>query len=404
MARLNRRDFLAGGRTRSRMVFSSESRKAPADVLVTVFMRGGMDGLHTVPPYGDDDYARRRPSLAIPAPGKPGGCVDLDGRFGLHADLSPLSELYRDGALAVVHACGSPDTTLSHFEAMQTMERGVSDGSTTATGWISRHLASLPSDNPSPVRAIALGEMLPKSLQGSLTATAVRSLREFHLAIPGAWGPGWRDLLEESYGAEPGQVGAAGRSILSLLPTLEKLDPEKYAPSGGITYPDGEFGAALKQVAQLIKADVGLEIAALDLNGWDAHVAQSALMTGLMKQLGQGLHALYADLGDRTRRLIVVAMTEFGRRVQENTGVGTDHGRASAMFLLGGGIAGGRVYGDWPGLGKGQVDRDGNLRVTTDYRDVLAEVVSRRLGNPATDRVFPNHLPRYLDVTRSAVG
>jgi uncharacterized protein (DUF1501 family) len=393
-----RRQLLQGlNPARPRLLFQPGA--APAgDVLVTVFLRGAMDAVHTVPPYAEAAYRKVRPTMGLPDPGKPGGIVDLDGQFGLHPTLAPLGDLFRAGRLAIVHASGSPDSTLSHFEAMQTMERGVSDGNSIASGWISRHLAATESRSGSPIRAIAFGDVLPKSLQGALSATAVRSLTEFRLKIPERWA-GFRSLLTELYqtGADPAQT--AGRDTLNLLTDLEKLDPDAYRPEGGAAYPEGEFGTGLRQVAQLIKADLGLEIAAVDLGGWDSHAAQVAGMEPLMRQLAQGLAAFHADLGDRMNRVTLAAMSEFGRRVHENSSLGTDHGRATAMFLLGGHIRGGNVYGRWPGIAEGQLDKDGNLRVTTDYRDILGEVVDRRLKNPNLAPVFPNHRPSYLGLT-----
>lgn len=397
--KLTRRDLLRGGR-RDGARWTFQPERGPAgDVLVLMFLRGGMDGLHVVPPHGDAQYRPQRPALAIPEPGRPGGAVDLDGFFGLHPDLSPLKQVFDAKHLAIVHASGSPDRTLSHFEAMQTMERGVSDGNDTASGWISRHLAATERGISSPIRALALSDVLPKSMQGSIGAMAVRSLSEFRLDVPDAWGSEFRVVLSSFYAGarEPAQV--AGKETLELLRSLEKLDPAAYRPEAGAAYPDTEMGRRLKQVAQLIKADVGLEIAQVDLGGWDAHVAQPTLMTGLMKELAQGIHAFWADLGARMNRVTLVAMSEFGRRVHENSGLGTDHGRATAMFLAGAGIRGGKVYGRWPGLHSDQLDRDGNLRVTTDYRDILGEVLERRLRNPHLAEVFPRYTPTYLGLT-----
>lgn len=394
---ISRRDLLRRMGKSPRLVF--EPQAGPQrDVLVTIFLRGAMDGIHTVPPYADPAYRKHRPTLALAEPGKPNGIRDLDGFFGVHPDMAPLAELFQGKRLAVVHASGSPDQTLSHFEAMQTMERGVSDGNSTASGWLSRHLASVNSGSSSPIRAIAMGDVLPKSLQGSVTATAVRSLKEFRLGIPNEWDR-FRGLLGTFYAGDADPAAAAGRETLELLGSLEKLDPDTYQVEGGAKYPDTDLGRSLKQVAQLIKADVGLEVAALDLGGWDAHAAQVVLMQGLMGQLAQSMHAFHADLGDRMQRVTLVAMSEFGRRVHENSSLGTDHGRATAMYLLGGGIRGGKVYGKWPGLEDGQLDRDGNLRVTTDYRDILGEIVDRRLGNPNLGQVFPEWQSHYLDLT-----
>lgn len=404
-ATLTRRDLLRGAAPR--LMFQPKAGPA-GDVLVSIFLRGGMDGIHVVPPYADPHYRANRPSLSLPEPGRPKGIIDLDGFFGLHPDMAPLAELFRAKRLAIIHASGSPDQTLSHFEAMQTMERGVSDGNTTASGWISRHLASTESRSNSPMRAIAIGEVLPKSLQGSLAATAVRSLTEFRLNTPEAWG-GYRTLLTELYQGGEDPARSSGRDTLQLLSSLEKLDPNTYRPEGGAKYPDTDLGRGLKQIAQLIKAEVGLEIGCVDLGGWDAHAAQEALMAGLMPQLAQSLHAFHADLGDRMNRVTLVAMSEFGRRIHENTSLGTDHGRATAMFVMGGAVKGGKVYGRWPGMaeyrmklgvdGLGSLDKDGNLMVTTDYRDILGEIVQRRLKNEKLEQVFPAHQPRFLDLT-----
>jgi len=374
-------------------------RGPKGDVLVLVFLRGGMDGLHVVPPHGDAAYRKHRHALAVSEPGKGNGTRNLDGFFGLHPDLAPLHELYQDKQLAVVHASGSPDRTLSHFEAMQTMERGVADGNVTATGWIARHLAATTPESPTPLRAVAISDVLPKSMQGAIDATAVRSIAEYRLNVPDQWEDPFRKALGRMYATGSDLASTAGRGTLKLLTKLDRLDPAQYRPEGGAQYPEGDFGSGLKQVAQLIKADIGLEIAEVDLGGWDAHAVQIQLMVGLMQQLGKGLHALYSDLGERTKRVTVVAMSEFGRRVNENGSLGTDHGRATAMFLLGGGIRGGRVWGRWPGLEKEQLDKDGNLQVTTDYRDILGEIVDRRLGNPQVSRVFPEYEPSYLGLT-----
>lgn len=393
---ISRRELLrTGARPARRLVFAPAGGPA-GDTLVVIFLRGGMDALHTVPPCGEPAYYRQRPTLAVPGPGPSGAAVDLDGRFALHPTLSPLRELYRAGHLAVVHACGSPDTTLSHFEAMQTMERGVSDGGTTASGWLTRHLRSSAPRSESPLRALAFGSVLPKSLQGTPGATAVRSLTEFRLQAPAEWGPGFRAGLAALYSEGEDAAATAGRAALRLLTRLEQLDPARYRPTGGAAYPAGEFGDALRQTAQLIKADLGLEAACVDLGGWDSHVAQPTLLDGLMRQLAAGLHAFHTDLADHLRRVTVVAMSEFGRRVHENSGLGTDHGRGTAMLLLGGAVRGGRVYGRWPGVAPDELDRDGNLQVTTDYRDVLAEVVRARLRNPHLAEVFPGHAPRPI--------
>lgn len=400
---LSRRDLLRGRIAGRRPGVNAVFRPEPGpegDVLVCLFLRGGMDGLHVVPPHGDRHYARHRPTLALLPPDARGAkTLDLDGFFALHPNLAPLMEPYRAGELAIVHACGTPDRTRSHFEAMATMECGIDDGSLGESGWLGRHLAISGTKRRTALRALALGDMVPQSLHGAMGAVAVSSLSEFRLKTPERWGPAFRTALTALYapGADP--VSEGGRDTLNLLRSMERLDPKEYRPVAGARYPDGDFGSHLRQVAQLIKADVGLEVACVDLGGWDSHVAQGPLLDGLTRDLGQGLAALRTDLGDRFRRVTVLAMSEFGRRAYENSGVGTDHGRATCMFVMGGGIHGGRVFARWPGLAPDHLEEPGDLRVTTDYRDVLAEIVRDRLGNPELARVFPGRALTPCGVT-----
>lgn len=379
----------------------------PGDVLVCLFLRGGMDSLHVVPPHGDANYYRHRPTLALARPddsraGKAARALDLDGRFGLHPNMAPALDLFRAGELAIIHACGTPDSTRSHFEAMATMEGGVDDGSTASSGWLGRHLASAPRRSRSPLRAVALGEIVPDSLRGGLGAVAVDSLAEFRLKAPDRWAAAFGGSLAALYAGGEDEVRSAGRETLALLKSVAQLDPAGYRPAGGARYPEGDFGDHLRQVAQLVKADLGLEVACLDLGGWDSHVAQPTLLDGLTRDLARGLLALRVDLGHQFRRVTVVAMSEFGRRAYENSGLGTDHGRATCLFVAGGGIRGGRVYGRWPGLAQEQLEGPGDLRVTTDYRDVLGEVVRERLRNPALMQVFPGHEVRSLGIAQPA--
>jgi uncharacterized protein (DUF1501 family) len=387
----------------------------PGDALVCIFLRGGADGLHLVAPYGDAAYYAERPRIAVARPDDRGAPrerrgVALDGFFALHPTLAPLQEAYRAGHLAIVHAVGSPDESRSHFEAMATMERGVGDGSTATAGWLGRHLQTAPGSrrSASPLRALAIGDTLPQSLEGALGATAVPSLEAFRLALPAGWSPGFRAALAGLYEADRGPVADAGRETLQLLRSLEQMDPARYRPAGGARYPESDFGHGLRQIAQLIRAEVGLEVACLDLGGWDSHIGQEALLEELMRDLAGGLAAFHADLGEKGRRggpplldrVTVVAMSEFGRRVRENGGLGTDHGRATCFWLLGGGIAGGRVLADWPGLAEERLEGPGDLRVTIDYRDLLAEVVARRLRNPSWAHVFPDYTPRFRRLCR----
>jgi uncharacterized protein (DUF1501 family) len=393
-----------------RAAFSAGAR----DVLVVVFLRGAADALNVIVPHGEDAYYAARPTLGIPRPddaraGQRLRAVDLDGFFGLHPALRPLLPAWRAGQLAAVHACGAPDESRSHFKAMELMERGAADERGPASGWIGRYLAGLPGDplpGPppqagegagwGPLRAIALGEQVPRSLVGAAPASALRSIADFHLGgDPRALGA-LQAALARLYAPGDDALSRSGRATLDLLTTLGALDPARYNPAGAAVYPDSDFGQGLRQVALLVKAGVGLEVAALDLGGWDTHFVQGGSegqMAGLLAQLGAGLAAFHADLQEQLEQITVVVMSEFGRRVAENGSLGTDHGHGGLMLLLGGTVAGGRVHGAWPGLAPEQLVGPGDLAVTTDYRDVLAEVCLKRAGHSALAEIFPSYTP-----------
>jgi uncharacterized protein (DUF1501 family) len=376
---------------------AATSAPQPADTLVVIFMRGGMDGLNAVVPYGDADYYSHRPTLRV-APPKAGDdktAIDLDGFFGLNPALRLLKPIWDDGALAVVEACGSPDPTHSHFEAMDYMERGTPGEKAAPTGWLARHLQTAPAQSESAFRAVGLGAMLPASLRGPVAATALQSIAGFHLG-GNANGPQmarFQAELEKIY-AGAGGLQAPAALTFSSIDTLAKVNASRYMPAGGATYPAGAYSAGLEQIAQLIKADVGLEAATLDLGGWDTHVLEGAIegrMPRTMTEFATGLAAFYQDLGDRFSRVTVVTMSEFGRRVQENGNGGTDHGHGDVMFVLSRSLAAGKIYGQWPGLAADKLVAPGDLAVTTDFRDVLGEIVQKRLGNPNLSDVFPGY-------------
>jgi uncharacterized protein (DUF1501 family) len=397
-----------------RMSFAPRQSAPRGDVLICVFLRGAADALNIVVPHGESEYYRLRPTLAIPRPDDRRAradlrVIDLDGFFGLHPALAPLAPAWQNQQLAFVHACGAPDESRSHFQAIELMERGVTAAPGPASGWIGRHLATLDTGNPSPLRAIGLGERVPRSLQGSVPATALRSIVDFHLGGDAQAAAQMQAALAVLYRQPDGGRGSPrldiGRDTLEVLTTIAALDPAAYQPSGGARYPETDFGMGLRQVAMLIKAEVGLEVAGLDLGGWDTHIAQGGsegLLAGLLAELAAGLSALYTDLRDHAEHLLVVTMSEFGRRAQENGGLGTDHGHGGAMLLLGGGVAGGRVHGRWPGLAPEQLVGPGDLAATTDYRDILGELVQRRLNNPNLAEVFPGYRPLFMDVVRTA--
>lgn len=398
---------------------------APDHVLVSIFMRGGADALSLVAPYADDNYYRLRPTIALPSPTS--GAIDsdklhdLNGFFGLHPALAPLLGLYEEGQLAFVHACGSGDQTLSHFEAMATVERGLYRQDGPASGWLARHLDTAPWENDTPLRAVALGCLVPDSLVGAPSATAVSSAADLKLidALPGGdaairlhlarlygqdphfaprsgcladWPPASRHQEATRSTGEDRDLRAAGVEALAVLRRIENLSPGTYQPANSAKYPSDDLGNALRQTAFLVKSGLGMEVACIDHDGFDTHVAQGAArgaLAGRLDSLAKGLAAFATDLGpDRWRNVTVVVISEFGRRIEENGGAGTDHGHGGLMMVLGGqGIDGGRVHGTWPSLA--DADGPGDLRVTTDYRNVLGEVLSTRLGNPSIASIFP---------------
>ena len=393
--------------TLPRMAFAPAHRAPRGDVLVVVFLRGAADALNVFVPHGDEDYHRLRPTLAIARPDDPRAprddrARDLDGFFGLHPALAPLLPAWQDRRLAIVHACGAPDESRSHFQAMALMERGVSDETGPASGWIGRHLGSLDTGNASPLRAIGLGPNVQHSLRGPVPAAAIRSIADAHLGR-GRIATALRQSLDGLYDG-PSVLDQAGRDTLAVIDRVAQLDPAAEPGPSDPAYPEGDFGTALRQVALLVRAEVGLEVAAVDLGGWDTHFGQGATagpMAARLSELGRGLAALHADLRDHMERLCVVVMSEFGRRASENASLGTDHGHGGAMLLLGGGVHGGRVHGAWPGLHAEALVGPGDLAVTTDYRDVLGAVVRRRLNNPSLEAVFPGHAVREAGVVRA---
>lgn len=385
-----------------RFAFAPHNVAPRGDTLVVIFLRGAADVLNMVVPHGEDAYYALRPSLGVPHPDESSAkkeerAIDLDGFFGFHPSMSALLDAWTSQQLAIIHACGAPDESRSHFKAMELMERGVDDERGPASGWIGRHLATLNTGNSSPLRAVGMGTRPQRSLSGSVPVSALRSIADFHLGGDQRALQQMRAALNVVY-----EDDVLGQDTLSIMDTLEQLDPATYQ-SPFATYPDTEFGLALKQTAMLIKAEVGLEVSAIDVGGWDTHFAQGSvtgLMPSLMKDLADGMAAFHADMQQHMKNLTVVTMSEFGRRASENGSLGTDHGHGSMMMVMGGNVDGGKVHGEWPGLQDGQMIGPGDLAVTTDYRDVLSEVLQKRLNNPATDQIFPNYTPIIRNLLR----
>jgi uncharacterized protein (DUF1501 family) len=361
-------------------------------VLVAIFQRGAVDGLNMVVPYGEHDYYASRPTIAIPRPGSGDlAALDLDGFFAFHPRLAPLQTLYARRELAIVHACGSPDSTRSHFDAQDYMESGTPGLKATSDGWLNRYLQAKHDQEHSNFRAVSMTAQLPRSLQGHAPALAMSQIGQF----------GIRDnamsaSFESQYAAAADSVlGGTGREAFDAIKTLKAVSPQQYQPANGAEYPRSPFGQALMQIGQLIKSDLGLEIAFTELGGWDNHVNEGSSTGQLATRLddfGRGLAALVTDLGDRMDDVVVLTMSEFGRAVAENGNRGTDHGHGNAMMAMGGAIRGGKVYGKWPGLRIDQRYDQRDLAVTTDFRDVFAEVVVRHLGVIDATPIFPGHV------------
>ena len=387
--------FVSLGFAPSFMARTAVAASGRSKQLIAIFQRGAVDGLSVVVPFGESDYYKARPSIAIPRPNTgENAALNLDGFFGFNPRLQPLKPLWDSRQLAIVHACGSPDSTRSHFDAQDYMESATPGVKSTSDGWLNRYLQNQHADHPTPFRAVALTSQLPRMLQGTAPALAVSQLAQFGIRAGGA-----SDLVGASFEAEyaaaaDSVLNATGKEAFSAMKMLKTADPSKYEPANGADYPRSPFGQSLRQIAQLTKSNVGLEVAFADVGGWDTHVNQGAAQGQLATRLddfSRSIAALVTDLGDRMADTVVLTMSEFGRAVNENGSRGTDHGHGNAMMVIGGGVRGGKVYGKWPGL---SVDKryDGrDLAVTTDFRDVFGEVVTRHLGLGDARPVFPGY-------------
>jgi uncharacterized protein (DUF1501 family) len=364
--------------------------------LVVLFQRGAADGLNIVVPFAEPNYYRMRPTIAIPQPrrGAADAAIDLDGFFGLHPSLAPLEPLFHKNQLAIVHAAGSPDPTRSHFDAQDFMESGTPGVRATEDGWLNRAMETIPEENASPFRAVAMGPNLPRMLHGSASAIALPDLRQFKV-MPQS--PGMAATVQGGFEAMYTQtvdhaLHGTGTETFEAIDLLRKVDPGKYAAENGAQYPTSRLGQSLQQIGQLLKAQIGVEVLFVDCGGWDNHVNEGGVqgqLSNLLRDLGQGLAAFHQDMGDRMGDIVVVTMSEFGRTAKENGNRGTDHGHANCMFVMGGDVKGGRVYGRWPGLADHQLNEGRDLALTTDFRSVVGEVLAKHNGVPDLNAVFP---------------
>lgn len=405
---LSRRDFLKAASSSMtawtlarpswmpRLSFAPQDIEPQGDLLVCVFVRGGMDGLNAIIPQFEDEYYRQRPNIAIPETqsGNDKTAIDLDGRFGLHPGMRPLKDIWDAGHLAIVHAAGSPDPTHSHFDAMDYMERGTPGQKSIPNGWIGRHLQTTPWQNDSVFRAVGMGGVRQASMRGAVPVTSLQSIADFHLQSAPGEVTRLQHTLADLYDLES-SLSEAANNTLNAVDQLTQLNVGDYTPAAQAQYPEGEFGLGMMQVAQLAKAEIGLEVACVDIGGFDTHANQGAIegrLAVLVEEFAQALAAFYHDTQYLSTNITLVTMSEFGRRVDENGNAGTDHGHGGVMFTMGSNVNGGRVFSNWPGLSPDNLYGPGDLDVTTDFRDVLGELVVKRLGNGENvETIFPGH-------------
>ncbi len=381
---------VALGQTRNRI--TGGRRKT----LVAIFQRGAVDGLNMVVPFGERNYYEVRPSIAIPKPdaGNSDAAINLDGFFGLHPSFSAFKPLWDSNQLAIIHAAGSPDNTRSHFDAQDYMESGTPGLKSTNDGWLNRYLQTKTDMEKSLFRAVSFTQTMPRVLQGRAPAIAVANLADFTIRA-GRSSASVQGGFEEIYARNLNDsLAGMGRETFEAVNYLKKVNPAQYKPENGAEYPRSAFGNSLLQIAQLIKAGVGLEVAFTDIGGWDTHVNQGnsrGQLANLLTQFSSSIAAFYKDLGQRMDDVVLLTMSEFGRTVRENGNRGTDHGHANAMFVLGNSVRGGKVYGKWPGLNSDQLYEGRDLALTTDFRDVFGEIADRHLGNTNLKSVFPGY-------------
>ena len=367
-------------------------------VLVTIFQRGAVDGLNMIVPFGDSEYYNLRRSIAIKKPNENGGAIDLDGYFGLHPAMKPLENLWKDKKLAIVTAAGSPDNTRSHFDAQDYMESATPGVKSTRDGWLNRVVQSTEAKNASPFRAVSMTQTLPRSLYGKAPAVAMTNLADFAIKA-GTYTVHLKGGFEGLYQARANDsLSTTGKETFEAVNFLKEANPAQYAAENGAVYPNTDLGRSLKQIAQMIKAGVGLEVAFAESKGWDTHTNQGQAnnssqgqLANLLRDFGGSIAAFATDLGKRMDDVVVVTMSEFGRTARENGSRGTDHGHGNSMLILGNTVRGGKVYGDWRGLSADKLYEGRDLDVTTDFRDVFAEAAYKHMGNRDLARLFPNY-------------
>jgi len=367
-------------------------------VLVTIFQRGAVDGLNMVVPHGDGEYYSLRRTIAVPKPGSNNGAIDLDGHFGLNPAMKPLETFWKNKNLAIVTAAGSPDNTRSHFDAQDYMESGTPGNKGTRDGWLNRILQATAGKGDSPFRAVSMTQSLPRSLYGRAPSIAMTNLADFSIKA-GIYSQNMKGGFEGLYEQNAKDtLGETGKETFEAVNYLKQANPAQYKPENGAVYPPSQLGRSLQQIAQLIKAGVGLEVAFAEAGGWDTHTNQSnpqnasqGQLPNLLRDFSTAIAAFATDLGKRMDDVILITMSEFGRTARENGSRGTDHGHGNSMFILGNSVKGGKVYGDFRGLKSDKLYEGRDLDVTTDFRDVFAETASKHFGAKDLAKLFPNY-------------
>lgn len=367
-------------------------------VLVTIFQRGAVDGLNMIMPHGDSEYYNLRRNIAIQAPGKTEGAINLDGFFGLHPSMKPLEKFWNAKQLAMIHSAGSPDNTRSHFDAQDYMESGTPGNKGTRDGWLNRVMQTTADKGDSPFRAVSMTQALPRSLYGRAPSVAMTNLADFTIKagmysqnLKGGFEGVWQENAKDS-------LVKTGAETFEAVNFLKEANPAQYKPENGAVYPNSQLGRSLMQIAQLIKAGVGLEAAFAESGGWDTHTNQSAgqfaargQLANLLRDFAASIAAFGTDLGKRMDDVVLITMSEFGRTARENGTRGTDHGHGNAMLVLGNSVKGGKVYGEWKGLKPAGLNEGRDLAVTTDFRDVFAEAAYKHMGSRDLAKLFPNY-------------
>jgi uncharacterized protein (DUF1501 family) len=367
-------------------------------VLVTIFQRGAVDGLNMVVPHGEPEYYNLRRTIAIKKPNETEGAVDLDGFFGLNPGMRSLEPFWKSKQLAVIHSSGSPDNTRSHFDAQDYMESGTPGYKGTKDGWLNRAVQTAASKSDSPFRAVSMTQSMPRALYGKAPSVAMTNLSDFTIKA-GLYTANLKGGFEGIYDQNAkDSLGETGKETFEAVNFLKSANPAQYKPENGAVYPNSQLGRSMMQIAQLIKAGVGLEVAFAEMGGWDTHTNQSqgnapgrGQLANLLRDFSSSIAAFATDLGKRMDDVVVLTMSEFGRTARENGSRGTDHGHGNAMLVLGNSVKGGKVYGDWKGLKPDQLNEGRDLAVTTDFRDVFAEVANKHLGSKDLNALFPKH-------------